>query len=217
MKSYKTKLYKLDDLKPHPKNYREHPEDQLEHIQKSIEQHGFYRNIVITKDGTILAGHGVAKACRRMKMEKIPVVILDIDPNSSQALKVIAGDNEISHLGEVNDRMLTNLLKEIQEYDEDGLLGTGYDEMMLANLLFVSRPKTEIENMDHAEEWVGMPDFSGTTPYSSKVTVEFRSEQYRERFFKLVDAVQHSHRKSFLWPAVVEKDDPINVRFESDE
>ena len=37
-------------LKPHPENYKKHPQDQLEHISKSIQENGIYRNIVISND-----------------------------------------------------------------------------------------------------------------------------------------------------------------------
>ena len=217
MKGYKTKLIKVSELKAHPKNYREHPEDQLEHIIQSIEQNGFYRNIVLAKDMTILAGHGVVQAVKKMDMQKVPAVVLDIDADSPQALKVLTGDNEIGHLGMVNDRMLTEVLKEIQENDEAGLFGTGYDEMMLANLLYVTRPKSEIESINEAEEWVGMPDFDGIEAYSSKIAVEFRTEADRVRFFKIINAEKHAHRKSFLWPCDVDKDDPVSVKFSPEE
>ena len=45
------------ELKAHPRNYRRHPEDQIDHIVSSIEQHGFYRNIIAAQDGTVLGHH----------------------------------------------------------------------------------------------------------------------------------------------------------------
>jgi ParB-like chromosome segregation protein Spo0J len=83
----------LDDLKEHPRNYQTHPDDQLEHLMASIKKFGFYRRIVIAKDNTILAGHGVTRAARKMKLKAVPVLKLNIDPNSSAALKLLAGDN----------------------------------------------------------------------------------------------------------------------------
>ena len=88
----------INNLKKHPRNYKEHPEQQLEHIIKSIEEHGFYRNIVIAKDNTILAGHGVVQASKLMGKQKVPVIRLDIDSDSTQALKVLTSDNEIGNL-----------------------------------------------------------------------------------------------------------------------
>ena len=68
----------ISGLRPHPRNYREHPEDQLEHIKASIVENGFYRNVVAARDGTILAGHGVVLAATAMGLRKVPVIRLDL-------------------------------------------------------------------------------------------------------------------------------------------
>jgi ParB-like chromosome segregation protein Spo0J len=57
-------LVDINLIKPHPKNYKKHPQDQLEHICKSIRENGIYRNILIANDNIILAGHGVYEACK---------------------------------------------------------------------------------------------------------------------------------------------------------
>ena len=56
----------LTKLKPHPDNYADHPADQIDHIKQSITLFGVYRNIVVSKDNYILAGHGVVEAARSM-------------------------------------------------------------------------------------------------------------------------------------------------------
>ena len=147
----------IESLNPHPRNYRKHPEDQLAHIVRSIEEHGFYRNVVIAQDDTILAGHGVVEAAAKLGLTDVPVIRLDITADDPKALKVLAGDNEISNLAEINDRQLTEILKELTDVDD--LLGTGFDEQQLAALVMVSRPASEIADMNEAGEWVGMPDY----------------------------------------------------------
>ena len=79
----------LDSLQDHPRNYREHPDDQLEHLIASIKEQGFYKNVAVARDGTILAGHGVVKAARKMGLEEIPVVRLDLEPDDPKALKLL--------------------------------------------------------------------------------------------------------------------------------
>jgi len=147
---YKMKIesVKIKDLKPHPSNYREHPDDEIKHLIDSIKENGIYRNIVIAKDNTILAGHGVVMACKKIGIESIDVIRLNIESSSPEAIKVLIGDNEIAHLGMINDRQLSELLKTIKEQDD--LIGTGYDEMMLANLIFISRPTSEIKDFNEA-------------------------------------------------------------------
>src|SRR5262245_35987685 len=126
-------LVNLDDLRAHPRNYRQHPEDQLAHLEHSLREHGFYRNVVVARDLTILAGHGIVTAARRVGYASVPVHRLDLDPSSPKALKILAADNELPRFAETDDRALSELLRQIREEDVSGLLGTGYDEMMLAN------------------------------------------------------------------------------------
>jgi len=128
----------LADLKPHPRNYRAHPAAQLEHLVASQEQFGVYRNVVIAKDGTILAGHGVVEAARQRGDETIPAVRMEVGPNSEKALKLMVLDNQVSRLAEDAEDDLAALLKEIG--DADNLLATGYDSESLGDLLLKLSP-----------------------------------------------------------------------------
>ena len=201
----RVQMIAVEKLKPHPRNYRTHPDDQLEHIIKSIKDHGFYRNVVAGRDWTILAGHGVVQAARKMKIESVPVIRLDLDPLSPKALKLLAGDNEIGHLGEIDDRLLTDMLKELKLSDE-GLLGTGFDEKMLANLIFVTRPQSEIADANEAAQWVGMPAYEDDVRI--KVTVYFPTTRDRKRFAKLLHLELAEGIRSVWWPRRKESDTP---------
>ena len=123
--SLKVKMVPVASLKPHPRNYRGHPDDQLQHLVESLKEHKVYRNIVCARDGTILAGHGVWYAAQKAGLLEIPVVKMDLDPNEPRALKLMVADNSIEHLADQDDRGLQDLLKEIKSTDIVGLLGTG--------------------------------------------------------------------------------------------
>lgn len=155
----RAELVAIASTRPHPRNYRAHPESQLVHIEASLREFGFYRNVVLARDGTILAGHGVVLAATRLGHTTIPAIRLEIDPESAAALKVLALDNELGRFAEDDDRALTELLKEISEDDPTGLFGTGFDETMLAALVMVTRPANEIADVDEAAEWAGMPEY----------------------------------------------------------
>lgn len=214
---FQTEEVQLSQLKDHPRNYQEHPDDQLEHIMQSIKEHGVYRNVVIAKENTILAGHGVVKGARKLGLETIPVIRLDLDPNDPRALKVLIGDNEISHLSERDDRSLTNMLKEIYDFDTTELLGTGYDEMMLANLTYITRPVDEIATLDEAAEWVGLPEYEANSESSIKVIVTFRNESDRELFFQRLNnptiLAKNYDTWSCWWPSK-EPEDTTSVKFQ---
>lgn len=203
----------IADLTPHPRNYRDHPDDQLAHIEKSLREHGFYRPVVVAKDKTILAGHGLVMAATRMGLKSVPVVVLPIASDSPQAMKVLTGDNEIARLGEVDDRALTNMLRDVLLTDEDGLMGTGFDESMLSALVMVTRPASEIEDHDAAAEWVGMPDFEpADAPIT--MTIRFDSEDDRDAFIEHIGATvtKRGTAWSTWWPDR-EKADQTAVKF----
>ena len=175
----------LSTLKGHPQNYREHPDDQLEHVIQSIKENGIYRPIVVSKDNIILAGHGVTKGLLKMGRETAPVFKTQYNHDHPKSLKILTGDNEMSKLGEVDDRLLSELLRDIKHNDVDGLIGTGFDDMMLANLVTVTRDASEIADVDHAAEWIGLPDYQ-EKENEIKVSVNFLTEEDKEAFFKKI-------------------------------
>lgn len=208
---------KITDLRPHPKNYVTHPDDEIAHIMESIRKHGIYKNVVATKDGTILAGHGVVKACQRLGMEEVPALRLDIDPDDPRAIQIVIGDNEISHLREVNDRALSELLKGLNEVQDVGLLGTGYDEMMLANLVLVTRSEAEIPDVDAANEWAG----AGGPEYHEgdgeiKLMLLFRNVEDRDAFIDeheiIMDGARKSRETVSVWWPPKERHDRASVK-----
>ena len=152
------------DLRPHPRNYRTHPDDQLAQLAHSIEQLGFFRPVVLAQDGTILAGHGIVLAAQRLGRTHVPAIRLPLHPLDKRALKVLVSDNESRNLAMPDDRALTELLKELQT--ADSLMGTGFSEASLAALLFATRPATEVPDLDRAAEWAGTghPHDPGSRP-----------------------------------------------------
>lgn len=171
----------VETLKPHPRNYRAHPPDQLEHIVVSLRENGFYRNIVIAKDNTILAGHGVVQAVKELGYATVPAIRLDIEPNDRRAIKVMMADNEISRGAVVDDRLLTELLREVMGNDPVGLLGTGYTDAQLAALVMVTRGVDEIADFNAAAHWVGMPEYDQGNPLYT-ATFFFKSVEERDQF-----------------------------------
>lgn len=210
---HETINYDISELKPHPRNYRSHPEDQIDHLVRSIEEHGFYRPVVVARDGTILAGHGIVQAAKRMGLSEIPAVVIDIAHDDPKALKILTGDNEVGRLAEIDDRMLSEILKDIKDMDE--LVGTGFNPMMLANLVMVTRPQSEINDINEAAEWVGMPEYEAQDE-PLKLTVSFEDEEDRRNFMQLI-GVGHTRFKnqgtwSIWWPER-EREDPSSLRF----
>lgn len=135
---------------------------------------------------------------------------------------MLVGDNEIARLTMNDDRALTELLKGIKDsIGPDGLLGTGFNEQMLAALAFVTRPMSEIASFDAAAEWVGMPEHdSGAKAW--RLTITFRSEEERATFVRETLGVEKARESktgkegsvmSMWWPPR-ENDDLMSVRFD---
>lgn len=209
----KQETISINDIDYHPKNYKQHPQDQIDHLVRSIQEHGLYRNIIISNDNKIIIGNGLVQALRYIGIKKIPVIRLDITHDSVEAEKLMIADNEISHLSVLDDRMLTDVLKKIRDNGE--LNGTGFDEMMLANLLMVTRPSNEIKDMNKALEWVGMPEhLQESQPL--KIIFNFRTEQARHDFQETFNFDYQSAKGTtwITWYPYEGRDDVKSLRFE---
>lgn len=206
----------LSKLKDHPRNYKTHPPDQLAHIEAMLRQFGVYKNVVAARDWTILAGHGVAKAARNVGMTTVPVVRLDIAPDSPLALKILAGDNEIGSLAARDDRGLTEMLRQVK--DAEGLLGTGFDDLMLANLVLITRPESEIAKLDDAAAWAGMPEYT-TEPDRVRLVLCFATEADKAKLLKRlgVTVSKTTGKTSTAWWPPRPKADLASVKFEPAE
>ena len=190
-------LVRVEELKPHSRNYRTHPDDQIEHLIESIRESGIYRNVVVARDYTILAGHGVVEAVKRMGRDRVPCIRLELDPDDPRALKIMAADNEASHAGTQDDRKLSELLKEVHK--EVGLAGTGYDERKLANYVMTTRPQSEVKDFDEAAEWIGMPEFTPATE-PERLIVMFTSYADRKAFIEKTELnVMYRGRGASAW------------------
>lgn len=138
---YAVELVAIRDLSPHPRNYRDHPEEQLAHLRQSLQEFGVIKNIVISQDDVILAGHGLVKAARQLKMDKLPVWRFPLPHTHPLALKIVITDNESARLGVRDDRALASLLQSLHRESPSSLLGTGYNAADVETLTNTLRPK----------------------------------------------------------------------------
>ncbi len=119
----------LADLRPHPRNYRRHPEHQLAILRESLRVHGQQKPVVITPDGTILAGHGLVEAAQAEGWTEIACHIYD-GPYPEAFLAI---DNRASDLAEDDEDALATLLRDLEVQDQ--LLAAGWEKDDLSELL----------------------------------------------------------------------------------
>lgn len=108
----------LTDLKPHPRNPRNGDTDA---IVESLTVNGQYRAIVTTTDGTILAGNHTYAAAAELGWKHLDCHVLDLDPYSPEALRILLVDNRTADRARYDEALLAELLGELPE-----LVGTGY-------------------------------------------------------------------------------------------
>ena len=175
----------LSELSDWPRNYRRHPAEQVTRLVHSLKRNGQRKAVVVQKKtNRIIAGHGVVEAARSLGWKEVRCDVWDVD--DEQAERYLIGDNELWRTAEDDDRLLTEMLKELND-TEIGLESTGFDEEMLANLLFVTRPASEIADFDAAEEWVGMPEYDEEdSPFIKPIVLvmRFRDESDRDKFIE---------------------------------
>ena len=148
------------DLRPHPDNPNN---GDIDAIALSLRTNGQYRPIVVTTDGTILAGNHTWMAAASLGWQDIAVVTLDVPPDSPDALRVMAADNRTAELGRTDDGLLHALLQRIDTLDS--LVGTGYNESDLEALAHLAGAP----DLDDLARDTG--DF---TPLDTYVTVTLR-------------------------------------------
>jgi len=117
------KLQKVNiaDLRPHPMNYNTHPENQLRELEKSLEQFGQFKNIVVCNK-TIIAGHGLIEAAKRKGMTEIYALVRN-DLTEDQQKALLVTDNATPFLAVPDTKALEDLLKSITDLSFDDIPG----------------------------------------------------------------------------------------------
>lgn len=128
------KMIPIDEVKPHPKNPRIHPDSAIMKLEKSIAEFGFTNPILISKDGVLLAGHARLKASQKAGLKEVPYIQLDIEGAKADAYLI--ADNRLQQDTKWEKSVLKVLFEEleVQEYDLE-LTGFEIDEIdkMLGN------------------------------------------------------------------------------------
>jgi DNA modification methylase len=117
----KTTKVPVDLLVEHPQNPRV---GNVDVIVESIESSGFYGVIVVqASTNYVLAGNHRLKAARKVGMQKVPVMWVDVD--DERALRILLADNRTSDMATSDNEKLAGILKELLVTDA-GFDGTGY-------------------------------------------------------------------------------------------
>lgn len=96
------KMVKVGDLKPHPKNRNNHPDEQIQRLAQILEYQGFRYPIKVSKaSGYITSGHGRLMAAKKLGMKEVPVNFQEYESEEQEYADIVA-DNSIASWSELD-------------------------------------------------------------------------------------------------------------------
>lgn len=134
---------KIGDIIPYDKNAKEHPQEQINQIKKSIEEFGFNDPIAIDGNNIVIEGHGRLQALKELGYTTVECIVLDHLTEAQQKAYIIAHNKLTMNTG-FNLDTLRQEIESIKAMDLDITL-TGFDLNELDDIL-------EIDDIDNVEE-----------------------------------------------------------------
>lgn len=112
-------------LKPYERNAKQHSQEQVDKIGRSIRELGFLSPCLIDQDLNVIAGHGRIMAAKAIGWESVPCVFIE-GLTEEQRKAYILADNRLTELGEWDMDMVQQELAALAECDFDISI-TGFD------------------------------------------------------------------------------------------
>jgi DNA modification methylase len=117
----------IEQLRPDPKNARQHRAKQIRQIAQSIESFGFNVPLLIDRGLNVIAGHGRLLACKRLGWSEVPTILLEHLSEAQKRAFTIA-DNRLAEVAVWDDRLLAEQLKALASVELDFDIETiGFD------------------------------------------------------------------------------------------
>ena len=144
----------IADLRPDPFNPRRISEVEMETLTRSIREFGLVDPIIARReDRTIIGGHQRLVAARRLGLETVPVIFVDLSIEQAKLLNLAL--NRIS--GDWDQELLARLLADLSEAPDIDMALSGFAEDEIAKLLKSldareKRDRTETFDLDAALE-----------------------------------------------------------------
>src|SRR5438132_886984 len=69
------KHWPIEKLIPQARNARTHTPEQIDQIAASIREWGWTNPVLVTEEGTIVAGHGRVLGAKKLGLAEIPVMV----------------------------------------------------------------------------------------------------------------------------------------------
>lgn len=145
----------ISELKPHPRNYNNHSDRQVDDLALSLKRFGQRKPIVTWRD-MIVAGHGLTMAAQMAGWTSILTMPIPDDWDEATVLAYLAADNELARQADPDLAQLAAITKELEGIDEElAKLAAGGDDALkvLMATLEEEKPAGDAEpQIDKAEE-----------------------------------------------------------------
>lgn len=114
----------IDEITPYINNPRNN-DQAVDAVANSIKEFGWQQPIVVDKNMVIIVGHTRYKAAKKLKLDKVPVVVA-ANLTDEQAKAYRLADNKVGELADWNDDLLSDELAGIDDIDMSDF---GFDEL----------------------------------------------------------------------------------------
>lgn len=128
----KVERWPVAKLIPHARNARTHTEAQVDQIAASIHEWGWTTPVLVTEQGTIIAGHGRVRAARKLGLTEVPVMVA-AGWTKAQIQAYAIADNKLALNAGWDEAILALEIGELQEAGFEIDL-TGFDLAEIAAL-----------------------------------------------------------------------------------
>lgn len=145
----------ISELKPHPRNYNNHSDKQVDDLALSLKKFG-QRKPIVTWRNMIVAGHGLTMAAQMAGWTSILTMPIPDDWDEATVLAYLAADNELARQADPDLAQLAAITKELEGIDEElAKLAAGGDDALKALMATIEdeKPNGDAEpQIDKAEE-----------------------------------------------------------------
>lgn len=129
------------DIKKHPQNWRKHPASQAAALDEVLGTVGWIQEVIINKTtGNLIDGHLRVETALKNKETEIPVKYVELTEDEERI--ALATFDPISALAEKDDKILKELLAQIESEDVD--MERFFDEDVLPK---VEHTEEELEDV----------------------------------------------------------------------
>jgi hypothetical protein len=126
---------KVDELVEDDNNSRVHDDRNISAIEKSLQEFGQQKPIVITKDNKVIAGNGTLVAAMQLGWKEIDVVVTTLTKAKQSGFAI--ADNRTGELSAWDNELLANTMSDLSDkgFDMDSLgFNKGEVDQMLASI-----------------------------------------------------------------------------------